>query len=187
MAVHRKPEDKLRCSDCGSEFGRDSSLKRHKNTPGSCQKKKQAKLRASTFQGALGLRHGSNYNFEGDAATSGASSYRGSDNASIDNTPNLQQPMQSGSNHIANNHASTSPRFTHGVHYGQTTFGVPGHYQQSFQSTGRGLPSRYSQNSHRVVSPQDQGAAHAEWAGIDPALWPNALADFDLGGDNEGD
>lgn len=47
MAIHRGPSDKLRCLDCGSGFCRDSSLKRHRATPGSCLKKKSAEPRKS--------------------------------------------------------------------------------------------------------------------------------------------
>lgn len=50
MAVHRK--EKILCPVCGSGFGRESSLKRHQNTP-SCEKKKQAKLLDSSHSGPI--------------------------------------------------------------------------------------------------------------------------------------
>lgn len=156
MAVHRKPEDKLLCPDCGSGFGRDSSLKRHQNTPGSCQKKKQAKLLDASHKG---LMAGSNHNFDGDSITSDISIDNG-----LPQDPQYNLRLQPGGGIIPRNHPASSrplhsPNNSH-LHYNIT----PGYYPS--QGSNQNHPAR---NPHRGMSPRTQAP---DWQGIDPALWP---------------
>lgn len=163
MAVHRKPEEKLLCPVCGSGFGRDSSLKRHQNTPGSCQKKRQAKLHDIS-----GPKAGSHHNFGG----STTSSYHGgSDTVSVDNSlPHdlrCHQRLQPGSNLITSSHVLASPRPLHGVQYGHRQPG-PGCFPQLSLGPGQTHPAR---NPHCGTGLQTQLQATG-WVGIDPTLWP---------------
>lgn len=84
QAVHNKSQ--LKCKECDSPFGRDSSLKRHLNTKGACQKKKEAKRRNSSFQNssAGGTRASSHHNFYEEPAPSTSSLM---DGASVHSSP----------------------------------------------------------------------------------------------------
>lgn len=170
MAVHRT--EKLRCGGCGSGFGRESSLKRHQNTLGACQKKKDAKLRHSSFQSTAGFRSESRNGFDGDAATSRTSSRVESDGVSVDDNPPLDirysARLQSSSSLVASNHTPASPRSVHGANYSHRNERAPGHqYSQTSHIISQNFPPR---NPHRGQSPQSQ-QAYQSWAGIDPALW----------------
>lgn len=177
MAVHRKPEEKLLCPDCGSGFGRDSSLKRHQNTPGSCQKKKQAKLLDPSHKGPI---VGSHNNFDRDSITS----YHGSDisvDASLQHDPQYHARM---GGVMPRSHA-TNPRPLNGLNHNHRQYdGIPGYYPP--QGSGQNHPAR------RGASPQTQAP---NWIGIDPILWPAEVYRdslefreyFDFENENEGD
>lgn len=163
MAVHRKPEDKLLCPDCGSGFGRDSSLKRHQNTPGSCQKKKQAKLLDTSHKG---LMAGSNHNFDGGSITSFHESDISIDNG-LPHDPQYNPRLQPRGGIMPRNHPASS-RPLHSPNNNHLQYDMaPGYYPS--QSSNQNHPAR---NPHRGASPQTQAAG---WQGIDPALWPTDI------------
>lgn len=169
MAVHRKPGDKLRCPECGSEFGRDSSLIRHSKTPGSCQKKKQAKLRASSLQGTAAQRSGSQNSFDGNTAASVTSSYHGMSMCNNNGRARVESSLLGGGI-LAGNHAPENSRSMHPAQYTPAQYDrSPAHnYQQGFQNT-----SHLPRNPHRGESPQVGGDC---W--IDPGLpWTSSIGE----------
>lgn len=157
MAVHRKPEEKLLCPDCGSGFGRDSSLKRHQNTPGSCQKKKQAKLLDASHKGPIA---GSHNNFDGGSIASHHKSDISID-TSLRHDPqyHVRIPLDGGG-FMARSHAA-NPRPIHPDH--RQYDGIQGPIYYPPQGSGQNHPAR------RGASPQIQPPG---WLGIDPSLWP---------------
>lgn len=179
MAVHRKPEEKLLCPDCGSGFGRDSSLKRHQNTPGSCQKKKQAKLLDASHKGPI---PGSHNNFDGGSITSHHKSDISVD-TSLQHDPYHVRIPPDGGGCMPRSH-TTNPRPSHLNH--RQYDGIQGSIYYPPQGSGQNHPVR------RGASPQVQAAG---WLGIDPILWPAGVyrgpvefGDLDyLDFENEGD
>ncbi|KAI5850475.1 hypothetical protein DFP73DRAFT_591345 [Morchella snyderi] len=109
QAVHSKT--KCKCHVCGALFGRDSSLKRHLNTTGACQKKKEARLRNASFQNSPAA---TSQHYEMDSTSSVA------DGNSVNNSPlDVRQSTQSFGQHpnYPLGYMSQSPN-SHSANYG---------------------------------------------------------------------
>lgn len=144
MAVHRKPEEKLLCPHCGSGFGRESSLKRHQNTP-SCEKKKNAKMLDSSHSGPIA---GSSQTFDRESTVSchGLESEISTEGVQHD----IQYPMQPGSGFMSGSHAPGSPiggRLQNVNDIVRQYDNIPEYYHS--QGPGQSHPAR---NLHRGTS-----------------------------------
>lgn len=144
MAVHRK--EKLLCPSCGSGFGRESSLKRHQDTP-SCSKKKQAKLLDSSHSGPIA---GGSCNFDHESTTSCHGHGSG---VSVENAQQhgIGYHIQQGGGLVPGNHALESPidRHLQNMDYGHRPYEDVSEYYPSHES-GQSYATR---NPHRGTSP----------------------------------